>query len=66
MPIFEYRCKKCGNVTEFLEKAGSRKPHPCDKCGSGDTEKAFSTFSAQVAAPETNCATCPNSTCPMR
>jgi hypothetical protein len=24
MPLFEYRCKQCGHVTEFLEKADTK------------------------------------------
>ena len=43
MPGYEYRCRKCGHVTSFLEKAGSRKAHTCKKCGSKNTEKVFST-----------------------
>ena len=65
MPIFEYRCKKCGHVTEFLEKADATSPHPCAECNSRRTEKIFSTFATQVnnspsAAPPC-AASCPNS-----
>ena len=47
MPLFEYRCAKCGHLTPFLEKAGSRGRHVCEKCGSIETEKVFSTFVAR-------------------
>ena len=72
MPLFEYRCKECGHVTEFLEKADSRGRHACDACGSARTEKIFSTFSAQSAQPTAcadgqcpagDCATCPGGLC---
>ncbi len=69
MPIFEYRCKKCGHVTSFLEKPGSRQSHGCEKCGSKATEKMFSTFSAKSGASSSasSCATgtCPTGTCPL-
>jgi putative FmdB family regulatory protein len=65
MPIFEYRCNKCGYVTSFLEKAGSRKGHPCEKCGSKDTEKMLSTFSAQAGGSSASSSSCPTGTCPL-
>ncbi|HUS93039.1 MAG TPA: FmdB family zinc ribbon protein [Phycisphaerae bacterium] len=68
MPIFEYRCTKCGHVTEFLEKAGARGKHACGQCGSAATKKAFSTFAAhaQQAAPACpNRGSCASESCPM-
>jgi putative FmdB family regulatory protein len=66
MPIFEYRCKQCGHVTSFLEKAGSQKSHPCEKCGSKATEKMFSTFAAKTK-PSSGLgnSSCPTGTCPI-
>ncbi len=67
MPIFEYKCDECGHVTEFLEAAGKRGPHPCEKCASTRTQKQFSTFAAQ-AAPEAAAPacgqTCKSGSCP--
>jgi len=68
MPIFEYRCKKCGHVTEFLEKPNDHRRHNCEECGSKDTEKAFSTFAAKVGtSSSSSCSTgtCPTGTCPL-
>jgi len=65
MPVFEYRCKKCGHVTSFLEKADSRHPHACEKCGSKDTEKVFSTFAARSADSSGSGSSCPTGTCPL-
>ena len=66
MPLFEYRCKKCVHVTTFLEKAGSRKPHPCEECGSTETERLLSAFAAHggEGASGGN-ASCPTGTCPL-
>ena len=49
MPIFEYKCGKCGVVFEaLLPKADHRVS--CAECGSKRVEKQFSTFSARVTA----------------
>jgi len=63
MPIFEYRCGKCGHVTAFLEKADVRQAHPCEKCGSKNTEKVFSTFAAKSGKASST--SCPTGTCPL-
>ena len=38
MPIYEYRCKKCGKVKEYLVLPGEEEPKYCDECG-GELEK---------------------------
>ena len=63
MPIFEYKCNKCGHVTAFLEKAAANFPHACEKCGSTDTQKALSTFAAQSGKAASS--SCPTGTCPF-
>ena len=65
MPIFEYKCKKCGHVTSFLEKADKRGSHACEKCGSKSTEKLFSTFAAKSDGPSSSGPSCPTGTCPL-
>lgn len=50
MPIYEYKCRKCGAVSEYLEKQGewhlfSRK---CKRCGRRRTQKVVSSFSSSV------------------
>lgn len=65
MPIYEYRCKKCGHVTSFLESADSKQDHKCEKCGSRDTEKILSTFAAQVKDSPSSGSSCPTGTCPL-
>jgi len=64
MPIFEYRCRKCSHVSSFLEKAGARGPHLCEKCGSDETEKVFSTFATQSDSSPSG-SSCPTGTCPL-
>lgn len=65
MPIFEYRCKECGHVTAFLEKADARRSHACEECGSRRTEKVFSTFAARSDGTGSDDSSCPTGTCPL-
>ena len=65
MSIYEYRCKKCGHVTSFLEGLGRKEAHKCEKCGSRDTEKILSTFAAQTKGSSSGSSSCPTGTCPL-
>jgi len=43
MPIYEYRCKDCGKVSEFLEGVGKSKIEKvCKYCKSKKLSKIFS------------------------
>ena len=72
MPIFEYKCRRCGHVTSFLEKPGTKGPHKCEQCGSSETDKTLSVFAAQTGASSdsgsrcASAATCPSGTCPLK
>jgi len=69
MPVFEYRCKDCGHITEFLEKPDSKGQHVCEKCGSKRLEKIFSTFAARSgdsgSSNSSGSSSCPTGTCPF-
>jgi len=65
MPIYEYRCQKCGHVTSFLEKASTKKRHTCERCKSEALEKIFSTFSASSGKSSSGGSSCPTGTCPL-
>jgi putative FmdB family regulatory protein len=41
MPIYEFRCKKCGNQIEVIQKMSDKAPVRCKKCG-GRLEKMIS------------------------
>ena len=58
MPIFEYKCKKCGEVFEAFLASPKQKPK-CPKCGSASLEKLISTFSAP--APKKDARECGHS-----
>jgi len=66
MPVFEYRCKECGHVTEFLEKADTKGKHECGQCSSPRTEKIFSGFAVKEGESSGSTrSSCPTGTCPL-
>ena len=46
MPIYEFRCKKCNNQIEVLQKFSDKSPTRCKECG-GRLEKLISTPAIQ-------------------
>jgi len=48
MPIYEYRCEKCGQVNEFLI-LGKGEQVLCKQCGSGDLTKLLSAHNTVIA-----------------
>lgn len=65
MPLFEYKCKKCGKKTEFLERGSGSSDHVCAHCGGKDLQKLFSTFSAGHGESKIDGGSCPTGTCPL-
>ena len=41
MPIYEFRCKKCGKQIEVIQKISDKRPTRCKECG-GRLEKLIS------------------------
>ena len=64
MPLYEYRCGKCGHITEVLEKADSSAQHVCEKCGGRRMEKLISSFGVGPAGKPSG-GSCPTGTCPL-
>jgi len=47
MPIYEFRCLKCGDVFESLcLKSSDENQVTCPSCGEARTERVLSTFSS--------------------
>jgi len=67
MPIFEYKCNKCGRSMEFLEKRKTRAKHVCKDCGSSDLQKMLSSFSVGQGDKSSALGneTCPTGTCSL-
>lgn len=57
MPIFEYRCAKCGHVMEMLHKSLNAQKPKCEKCGA-ETDKLLSGFAVGKAAEGPACDSC--------
>jgi putative FmdB family regulatory protein len=65
MPIFEYKCGKCGRISEFLESRDSKQPKVCPHCGSRKLEKQISTFAFGVKEGNAKrCKGCGDQSCP--
>jgi len=64
MPLFGYKCEKCGHVAEFLEKADDTKKHECPKCKSSHMKRLAATFGVGKGTAATSAA-CPTGTCPL-
>ncbi len=39
MPIYDYKCQKCGQKVEIFQKTLTQKPVVCPDCGSTQMEK---------------------------
>lgn len=44
MPIYEYRCQKCGHVFEEFVRFGEEPELKCPRCESTEVRKAVSLF----------------------
>ncbi len=55
MPIYEYKCDKCGAVSSYLEKIDEWhwRRRKCKKCRSRKTRKVLSRFSSSVERTQT-------------
>ena len=52
MPMYEYQCRSCGQVSEVLRRmSDADEPFSCENCGSDETHRAHSVFSAASTTP---------------
>ena len=72
MPLYEYRCKKCGTCFEQLVSLADRDTGiECPQCGAKRPDRLLSSFAVgkakttSAAAGAGSCATCPTGTCPL-
>jgi putative FmdB family regulatory protein len=61
MPIYEYRCRKCGKNFEFLKKSAGDKPG-CPHCNSREAERLLSRFAVGKGGQATKADACENCT----
>ena len=68
MPIYTYRCKDCGSVSDFLVGVVADKEKlQCKKCGSKKVERALTSFSvgSSNGSSGSSASICPTGTCPL-
>ena len=53
MPLYDYKCKSCGNVFETLVLPQFKSP-ACPKCGKNKLEQLISTFDINSAKARKN------------
>jgi putative FmdB family regulatory protein len=71
MPMYEYRCRKCGHeFAELVRHEREADTQACPSCGAARAERKISTFAAHAAAapaglPRAGCGRCgdPNGPC---
>ncbi|OYD15207.1 hypothetical protein CH330_06280 [candidate division WOR-3 bacterium JGI_Cruoil_03_51_56] len=66
MPIYEYKCQKCGARFEQLLKRADEKVS-CPECGSFELEKLFSYLGGVRGGDSSgsSSSSCPTGTCPF-
>ena len=40
VPIYEYRCRSCGRITELIQPMGAPPPDACEHCG-GEVARVY-------------------------
>ena len=64
MPIFEYKCKGCGEKFDYLHKSSSNiESVNCPACGSEDNKKLLSSFSASIGGSSSYSGGCADGSC---
>lgn len=50
MPIYEYKCKNCGEKFEVLRSLKDEEARvECPKCGNSDAQKVYSSFGTKAS-----------------
>ncbi len=59
MPIYEYRCRKCGERFEkFVRSFSAQQTLECPRCGSQEVEKAVSLFGVGSSSRSSSSGSC--------
>ena len=70
MPIYEFKCLNCGEITEFLfTSSDDQKEIQCPSCAQGDLERVMSTTNFSIASDsskaqtQATCKSCGDGSC---
>ncbi|OIP88028.1 MAG: hypothetical protein AUK24_08665 [Syntrophaceae bacterium CG2_30_49_12] len=65
MPIYEFKCKKCGNVFDVLFRSSQEKlAVSCPVCKSKKTDKLMSVFGGKIGnTSSSSCSSCASTSC---
>lgn len=58
MPIYDYKCQECGNVSEIFIRSADSEEIKCSSCGSKNLERLISAsymIRMNASAPGTTC-----------
>jgi len=44
VPIYDYKCRQCGQVCEVFQRSQDERPVKCPNCGGESLERLISTF----------------------
>ena len=55
MPIYEYKCKQCGEKFDVYLFSHSESSVICEECGSTNTERILSSFSSAANTGSSSC-----------
>ena len=66
MPIYEYRCKKCGHQFDVLVRNSEENKISCESCKSQEVVRLFSAFAVRADSQRDSALSCPTGTCPLR
>jgi putative FmdB family regulatory protein len=58
MPIYDYRCRRCGRVHEVFVQRPDAASGRCPSCGADDLEKLLSSFNVVSEAARAGGTTC--------
>ena len=58
MPLYDYKCRQCGEMSEILLRSFDSEAPKCSSCGSGDLEKLISASYLVRTETRTAGATC--------
>ncbi|MEW5693260.1 MAG: zinc ribbon domain-containing protein [Candidatus Hydrogenedentota bacterium] len=65
MPIYSYKCKKCGVEFDVLVGVGTGDQEiKCEKCNSKNVEKKFTSFAIGSSGSSSFSSSCPTGICP--